>query len=207
MVNVQVVAHGKGDSVNSGAQSVHNLTLGVKVMPRLLGSDLMIASMIEASQNSHAIFRFLKWTKGEEKTLDFILGISASKKKALQKNARNEVLFLEQNRKRKKLSGIGRFLKNEVMPTMTIIITSYEASKIQEATGVDLTKLSEAIRLMNRYFLLGFGIYNTEQNVLQILFDCDTDWGYTTIGALKANVSKTNDVLNQNEVLRLLGRR
>lgn len=207
MVNVQIVAHGKSDANGGSAQSVHNLTLGIKVMPRIISSDLMIASMGEAAQNSHAIFRFLKWTKGEEKTLDFILGISASKKKALQKNAKIEMRFLEQNRKRKRLNGIGKFLNNEALPTMTIIITSYEASKIKEICGVDLTQLSEAMKLMNRYFLLSFGIYDTEQNVLQVLFDCDTDWGYTTIGALKANVSKTNDVLNQNEVLRLLGRR
>lgn len=207
MVNVQIVAEGGKDANGSGTQSVHNLTLGVKVMPRIIGSNVMIASMVEASQKSHAIFRFLKWTKGEQSTLDFVLGISASKKKALEKNAKNEVKFLEQGRKRKKLNGIGKFLKNEVLPTVSVVITSYEASKIKEICGVDLTDLKEAIKLMNRYYLLSFGIYDTEQNTMRVLFDCDTDWAYTTIGSLKSNVSKTNDVLNQNEVLRLFGRR
>ena len=207
MVNVQIVAFGGERGDGKGGQSVHNLTLGVKAMPRIIGSNLMIASMVEAVQDSHAIFKFLKWTKGEQSTLDFVLGISASKKKALQKNAKNEVKYLEQGKKRRKINGIGKFLNNEVLPTVSVVITSYEASKIKEVCGVDLNDLKEAIKLMNRYYLLSFGIYDTEQNTMKVLFDCDTDWGYTTIGSLKANINKTNDVLNQNEVLRLFGRR
>ena len=58
-----------------------------------------------------SIFKFLKWTKGEVKTLDFILGISAAKSKALEKNAKQEVKWLKQSAARKKVNGIGKFLK------------------------------------------------------------------------------------------------
>lgn len=207
MVNVQLVAYGGKNANGSSEQSIHNITLCVKVMPRILGSNLMIASLIEACEESHGIFKFLKWTKGEIKTLDYVLGISASKKRALQKNAKNEVRLLEQSRKRKGINGVGKFLSNQVLPTTSFVITTYEADKVKEACGVDLTNLTQAMRFMNKYYLLAFGIYDTEQNTMKILFDCDSDWGYTTIGSLKSAVSKTNDVLNQNEVLRLFGRR
>lgn len=207
MVNVTIVAHGGKDASGSGEQSAHNVTLGVKAMPRLIESNLMVASMVEACQNSNAIFKFLRWTKGEQKTLDIILGISDSKKKALKQNAKMEVRFLEQAKKRKKLNGIGKFMKNEVLPTTSIVLTSFEAEKIKEISGVDLSDIKMAIKLMNKYYLLSIGIYDTEQHTLKVLFDCDTDWGYTTINALRQKSDKINDVMVQNEILSMFGRK
>lgn len=205
MVNVQIMCHGKVDG--NGTQFLQNLTLGVKTVPRVISSDLMIASMIEACKDGHFIFKFLKWTSNEVKTLDFILGISASKKKALEKSAKQEVKLLNQAKKRKKSNFFGKFLKNEVLPTLTIVITSYEAAKIKEACGCDLNDLKEAVRLMNKYYLLSFGIYDTEQNTLKVLFDCDSEWSYTSISNLKNGVSKVNDTLNQNLIGQMFGRR
>ena len=205
MVNVQIVAHGSNNGNSS--QSVHNLTLGVKAVSRLISTQVMIANMIEACKESHFIFKFLKWTKGEIKTLDALLGWTAAKNKAMGKNSKNEALFLQQSKKRKKLNGVGKFVNNEVCPTLSIVITTYEAAKIKEATNIDLTDLKEAIRLMNKYYLLSFAIYDTEQNMLRVLFDCDNDWGYTSVGTLKSAVNKTNDLLNANEIMKVFGRR
>lgn len=207
MVNVQIVAHGKPDANDNKGASVHNVTLCIKAMPRIVNSSLMIASMVEACQNSHAIFKFLKFTKGEINTLDKVLGISASKKKALQKNAKNEVKFLEQSRKRKKKGLIGRFVKNEVMPTMTVVITSFEAEKIKEVCGVDLNRYEMAVKLMNKYYLLGFCIYDTEQDTLKVLFDVDSDWGTTSFQSMTNATSNAKDMLSQNEILRIFGRK
>lgn len=201
MVNVQIVAHGDGN------QTVHNLTLGVKVMARVISSDLMIASMIEACKQSQSIFKFLKWTKGEVKTLDFILGISAAKSKALEKNAKQEVKWLKQSAARKKVNGIGKFLKNEQLPTMSVVLTTYEVARIKEATSIDLSELASAMKIMKKYFLLSIAIYDPDQNTIKFLFDCDSDWGIISVGAMKTAVNKTNDILNSNEVLKLTGRR
>lgn len=206
MVNVQVTMFGREDAKGSSGQSVHNLTLAVKVMPRLVGSELMIASLVEACQNAKAIFKFLKWTNGELKTVDRIFGWSAAKSKAMKKSAKAQVKFLEQSAKRKKENLLGRFLHNEVLPTMTLVITAYEAMKVKEICGVDLQDLQEAIRFMNKYYLLAFGIYDTEQNTIKVMFDCDTDWGYTTISALKGNTNKNTDLMNMNAIMRLFGR-
>lgn len=207
MVNVQVVAHGKGDVNGESAPSIHNITLCIKAMPRIVNSSVMIASMIEACQNSHAIFKFLKWTKGEIKTLDTVLGISASKRKAIQRNAKNEIKFLEQSRKRKGKGLVGRFARNEVLPTTTVVITTFEAEKIKEATGIDLNRYEMAVKLMNKYYLLGFCIYDTEQETMKVLFDSDSDWGFTSYQSMTNATSNTKDVLNQNEILRVFGRR
>ena len=202
MINVTVLCHGKTEG-----SFTQNVTIGVKTMPRVISSELMITSMIDVCQDTHKIFKFLKWTKGEIKTLDALLGISNARKKVLEKNAKQEVKLINQAKKRRGNSILQRFLGNQVMPTLTIIITDYEAAMIKESCHVDLNNLSEAVRLMNKYFLLSFGIYDTKQNMLKVLFDCDDDWAYTTIGNLKSNTNKVNDVLSQNAVLGMFGRR
>lgn len=202
MINVQIVCH----SEKTG-QFMQNLTLGVKAMVRMVNSNLMIASMVEACKSSNRIFSFLKWTKGEKKTLDFVLGISSAKKKALEKNAKMEIRVLRQSQKRKKNNMIGKFLNNEVLPTLSIVLTTYEVLKIKEICGVDLNLLEQAVKLMNKYYLLSIAIYDTEQNTLKVLFDCDDDWSYVSVAAMKSMVNKTNDILNQNEILKLFGRR
>lgn len=202
MVNVQIVAHGDGEQI------VRNLTLGVKVVSRVISSDLMIASMVEACKQSQSIFKFLKWTKGEVKTLDFILGVSAAKSKAIEKNAKQEVKFLKQSSERKKHSGIvSKFLKNEKLPTMSVVLTTYEVERIKEATSIDLNNFAQAMKLMKKYFLLSVAIYDPDQNTVKFLFDCDSDWGVISVGTMASAVKKTNDILNANEVFKITGRR
>lgn len=205
MVNVQVLCHGK-DNTGAGVQYTQNVTLGVKVMPRVVSSDIMIASMIEAVKESHGIFKFLKWTKGELKTLDFVLGITASKRKALMKNARIETQILEQSKKRKKLATAKKAINNNLFPILNVVITSYEAEKIREATSTDLNLVQNALKLMNKYYLLSFGIVDTEQGTIKIIFDGDREWGMSSINATKSMINKTTDILNQNKVMQIFGR-
>lgn len=202
MVNVQVVCHSK-----TAGQFTQNLVIGVKAMVRLVASDLMIASISEACKDSNFIFKFLKWTRGEKKTLDFVLGISSAKKKALEKNAKMETRILKQSQKRGKNGLLKRALNNEVLPTLTVVLTTYEVEKIKEICGVDLTDLKQAVRLMNKYYLLSIAIYDPAQNILQSLFDCDDDWSFVHIGAMKSMVNKATDLLNQNELQKMFGRR
>ena len=78
---------------------------------------------------------------------------------------------------------------------------------IKEACHIDLKDLKYAIKLMNKYYLLSVAIFDSVQNSVKFLFDSDTEWGMISVGAMKSLVSKTNDVLNSNEVLKMTGRR
>ena len=201
MVDVQIVCHGKG-----AGQFTHNLIIGVKTMVRLVTSDLMVATMVEACKESHGIFRFLKWTKGEQKTLDFVLGISSAKKRVLEKNAKMEVRVLKQSQKRGKFGILKRALNNDVFPILTVVLTTYEVERIKEICGVDLTDYRQATNLMNKYYLLAFAIYDQTQNTLQSIVDCDDDWSVVSVGSMKSMLNKLNDALNQKEAMALLGK-
>ena len=74
-------------------------------------------------------------------------------------------------------------------------------------TNVDLNNFKDALKLLNKYFLLSIAIYDPDQNIVKFLFDCDTDWGVISVGTMKSVVAKTNDILNQNEIMRITGRR
>lgn len=205
MVNVQVLCH--GDKKGS-MQFTQNVSLGVKVMPRIISSNVMIAAMAECCRNTHHILsRLLRWTKGEEKTLDFIFGWTAAKKKAIKENAKMEERWIGMSKRRKKAGPLGKITKEGIFPILTIVITTYEAEKIRELTSMDLTNYATALKLMNEYYLLAFGIYDNAQNTLKMLFDGDSDWSFTSIGAMKSIMSKTTDLLNQKQILTMMGRR
>jgi len=203
LINIQVVAHGKNSTGPN--QFTHNLTLGVKAMVRLVRSDLMIANIADATKNSNAIFKFIKWAKGEVHFVrDVMLGIDSAKAKA--SNDKYENRLLKSSLKRKKINNFTKFLNNKVMPNLTVIITTYEALQIKELTGVDLTELHNVMNVMNKYYFLSFGIYDTEAQTLQIYFDGDEDFAWASIDAMKTQTNKDVNVKDAQNILKLMGR-
>lgn len=203
MVNVSISCHGgTGDG-----QWNQTVTIGVKVMPRIVKTPVLTTAVADMCKSTHHLInRILKFTKGEKKTLDFLFGVTASKKKAIQANVKQEIQVIEQQKRRKKLAKAGKVTGEGIFPILTIVITTYQADKIKELVGMDLTNAGTAKKLMDEYYLLAFGVYDTEQHILQILFDGDTNWALTSIGAMKSMMTKTTDLLNQRQLINLFGR-
>lgn len=203
MVNVSISCHGeKGEG-----QWNQTITLGVKVMPRIVRSHVLTTAVADMCKSTHHLInRILKFTKGERNTLDFVFGVTASKSKAIQANAKQELQLIEQQKRRKKLAKAGKVTGEGIFPILTMVITTYQADKIKELTGMDLTNAGTAKKLMDEYYLLAFGVYDTEQHILQILFDGDSNWALTSIGAMKSMMTKTTDLLNQRQLINLFGR-
>lgn len=204
IVNVTVTRHG---TVHGAGPSVYmqTITLGVKAMVRLVRSDLMVANMVEASKNANAIFKFIKWTKGEIKLVDFLLGISEAKAAATANNSM-ELKVLKASKKRKKINGVGKFVNNEVFPSLSIIMTMSEVLQVKSICGVDLSQLYNALKLMNKYYLFSFGIYNPETQILQIIFDGDDDFAYTTIGTMRSLENKEVNAATTKDIMKIMSR-
>lgn len=201
MVNVSISCHG-GDG-----QWNQTVTLGVKVMARIVKTPVLTTAVADMCKSTHHLInRILKFTKGEKKTLDFLFGVTASKKRAIQANVKQELQLIEQQKRRKKLAKAGKVTGEGIFPILTMVITTYQADKIKELTGMDLTNAGTVKKLMDEYYLLAFGVYDTEQHILQILFDGDTNWALTSIGAMKSMMTKTTDLLNQRQLINLFGR-
>lgn len=202
MANIQFVVHG-GDGDNK--QFVQNVVLGFKAMVRIVRSDIMVANMIEAAKNSNIIFKFIKWTKGEFKFVkDIIFNITEIKDSAISDNSDKN--FLKAIKRRKEINDVSKFFDNKIPPSTTIIMSSYEVARVAEATGVNLSEIHNALKLLNKYYLIGFGIYDTETKILSMLFDGDDQFIETTIDSLKTSTDKNSSMISMSDAMKVFGR-
>ena len=201
MMNVDFTFYNK-----NGTQWQQSVVLGIKTMIRLLKSELMVANMAEACKTSNPIFKFIKWTKGEFKLVkDLIFNVSEIKDSATT-GAKDSRKWLKALKRRKAINNISKWADNRLLPNTTIIMTTFEAHQVAEMTGVDLTDVANALNVMNKYYLLGFGIYDTETKILSMLFDGDSDFSDATISALKGSSGKEVDLTNLKELQKIMGR-
>lgn len=144
------------------------LYVGIKAMPRYIKSSLLVSNMVEALQN-RTIFKFIKWTKEEEKWYDLLFDVAASKDESLGKNK-----WLKALARRSKTNKFRRYITGQGWnPNVTIIITEAEAHEIQSICGLSLFDPNNVRRIIDKYFLLGFGIYDTEGKMLKMMYDSE----------------------------------
>lgn len=163
VINISLTNYKSGSGIWS-----QTLTLGVKCMPRLVKSSVMVANMIDAAKDQ-AIFKFIKWTKGELKLHDLIFGISTSKDASKAVKGK----WLSALKRRRVINSVSKWVGQRLLPNCTIILTEAEAEQVKAACGVDLHDRAQAKKIMSKYFLLGIGIYDTEAKIYNVIYDSD----------------------------------
>lgn len=166
-----------------------NLIIGVKAVARMIPQSLMVNNMVDACKN-RAIFTFIKWTNHELKFLDLFFGINSARA-----NARGDNRWLKVLRRRAMRS---RIPGAKINPNTTIIITDADVHLIREQCGVDLSDLSNVRKIMEKYFLLGFGIYDTEGKMLKIIYDGEQEFTQHSMRSLMADAKKEANLLAVN---------
>ena len=73
-------------------------------------------------------------------------------------------------------------------------------------SGIRLSEIHNALKLINKYYLLGFGIYDTNSRTLSMMFDGDADFASVSISSLKGSNNKEVDLSNMKDVMKLIGR-
>lgn len=167
-----------------------NLIIGVKAVARAIPQSLMVNNMVDACKD-RAIFNFIKWTNHELKFFDVLFGISSARSDAKGQNNR----WMKVLRKRSRRSKLPGFKLN---PNTTIIITENDVHMIQEKCGVNLNDISNVRKIMDKYFLLGFGIYDTEGRMLKIIYDGEDEFTLHSMRSLMAEVKKDANLLAMN---------
>ena len=192
MINVTVVA----DATGKGATWTQSVVLGIKSMVRMVKSGVMVNNMMDAFKD-RGLFKWLSWTKGEISTAELIFGAG----KAMQDGyaAGKGDNWLKLLRERKMAQGINKILGKRLLPNTSIVITESEALAIQEATGVDPHNPADAQKMMNRYFLLAFGIYDTENKLLDVMYDGESQFSTESIRELAAKNKKDTNLLAMNK--------
>ena len=143
------------------------------------------------------LFKWLSWTKGEISTAELIFGAG----KAMQDGyaAGKSDNWLKLLRERKMAQGINKILGKRLLPNASIVITESEALAIKEATGVDPHNPADVQKMMNRYFLLAFGIYDTENKLLDVMYDGESQFSTESIRELAAKNKKDTNLLAMNK--------
>ena len=167
-----------------------NLIIGVKAVARAIPQSLMVNNMVDACKD-RAIFNFIKWTNHELKFFDVLFGISTYRSDARNMDNR----WMKVLRKRSRRSKLPGFKLN---PNTTIIITENDVHLIQEKCGVNLNDISNIRKVMDKYFLLGFGIYDTEGKMLRIIYDGEDEYTQHSMRSLMAEVKKDANLLAMN---------
>ena len=192
MINVTVVA----DATGKGATWTQSVVLGIKSMVRMVKSGVMVNNMMDAFKD-RGLFKWLSWTKGEISTAELIFGAG----KAMQDGyaAGKGDNWLKLLRERKMAQGINKLLGKRLLPNASIVITESEALAIKEAIGVDPHNPADVQKMMNRYFLLAFGIYDTENKLLDVMYDGESQFSTESIRELAAKNKKDTNLLAMNK--------
>ena len=201
MVNLQLTSHHGNAPVIT-----HNVVVGVKAMVRTVPQDLMISNLAEGVNDTRRMFKFIKWTEGEYRFIrDFILGIDEAKLNA--SSNRDMQKWLSGLKRRKRADLISKMTTGMPLPPMvTIVATSYEIAKVQEMTGLDLNDAYNAAKLISKYYLLGFIIYESESGRIKAIFDGDTNFSVSTISGLKTKQQKDQDLVQYAQFIRAANR-
>ena len=171
------------------------LIIGVRAMPRLLPQSIMISNMVEAFKD-RAIFKFIKWTRGEIKWADLLFGVSQAREDASMKSERRWMKILRKRAKKANGFRLGGYKLN---PNCTIIITESDAHMIQEKCGVNPHDITNVRKMMDKYFLLGFGIYDTEAKMLNIIYDGETEFTNYSMRSMLADSKKEANLLSMSK--------
>lgn len=201
LVDIQLNSHH-----NNGPVITHNLVLGIKGMARMINQELMISNLAEAVNDTRAIFKFIQWTEGNYSLVkDLILGASSAKANAAADKDMTKWITAIQRRKHGDL--IGKIFSGQGLPPFTTIIcTNYDVARVHEITGVDLNEAYSAVKLLSKYYLLCFIIYDPETGQIKSIFEGDTEYGVTSIGALKTKAQKEQDLATYAKFIRAAGR-
>lgn len=187
MVECELILNGNGNLTS------YKFIFGVKAMPRLISSDILVSNIVAGLSNS-GIFKFIKWTKGELKFVkDILFGISDAKDDARISKTASKVFSNLRSLKRR--NTIGKITGRNVPATTIIVMTDYDAERIKEISNIDLRDPFEAIKYMKKQFLLGLAIYNTETEIFSYIMDNDEDYQDVSISSLK-NLNNKNTTIN-----------
>lgn len=188
LVNLQFVvdATGKG---NVWKQSV---VIGVKSMVRLIKPSAMVANMIEATMD-RPIFRFIKFTKGEINAAELLTGMDKIKDEAIAKAKGSN--WLKMLRSKARNAAMKRFIGKQLLPNTSIVITEAERLEIEEKTHLNLMDPGVITKIISKYFLLNFAVYDTEAKVINIITDGENAYSSYSLRSLVAQNRKDADIL------------
>ena len=171
---------------------VINFILGIKGVMHPVNSDDMVSNLLDGHKSGNKFFNFLRWTSGEISFIkDLLFNVNGIKEDVIKKHSKGGSHWwttLKRNRTIAKIKS-----KQKILPNATIVCSMEEVIEMQDAYNVDLLKVSNVLKLMDRYFLLGFAIVDETQELVHFIFDGERDFQVLSFNGLERENTNKND--------------
>ena len=191
-VSVQQI---KGDNFGT----MLNFILGVKGVMHPVNSEEMVSNLLDGYKSGNKFFNFLRWTSGEISFFkDLLFNIDGIKEDVVKKHNKGSHWWTTLKRNRtlaRTKNAIGNITKgkNRILPNATIVCSMEEVMEIQDVYGMDLMEVRNVLKLMDRYFLLGFVVVDESQELCYFIFDGERDYQALSFKGLERENNNKND--------------
>lgn len=188
---LSLTMHVKDGSNFGGA---NNFIIGVKGLLHPVQSNEMVSNLLNGFKSGSKFFNFLRWTTGEIAFLkDLVLNIDGIKEDVVKKHSGGSHWWTTLKR-RKTLAKIKNLTsKNKIIPNASIVCSMEEVVELKEAYGLDVMDPKHVRKLMDQYFLLGFVIVDTSQELCYFMFDGESNFQAVSFRGLEKENNSKND--------------
>ena len=186
-VSVQQI---KGDNFGT----MLNFILGIKGVMHPVNSEEMVSNLLDGYKSGNKFFNFLRWTSGEITFFkDLLFNVEGIKDDVVKKHSKGSHWWTTLKRNRTLARVKNTFKKNSILPNATIVCSMEEIMEIQDAYNVDLMDPRNVLRLMDRYFLLGFVVVDESQELCYFIFDGEREFQALSFKGLERENNNKND--------------
>lgn len=190
---------------NGNLAGERTFNIGVKVTLHPTSSEEIINNLCSARDTG--FFKFIRWTTGELSLVkDVLLNLNEIKLDVVNKTAGKSGWFSTFKRLKAKSTILSKFSKGAqgFHPLGTIIISMDEAEIIKNKSGLDLTRVSDVKKVMDKFMLLGFVILDPATQTAMFIFDDSPDFEMQPFSGLKREGNGSNTDLK--ELLKVMNR-
>ena len=190
---------------NGNLAGERTFNIGVKVTLHPASSEEIINNLCSARDTG--FFKFIRWTTGALSLVkDVLLNLNEIKLDVVNKTAGKSGWFSTFKRLKAKSTILSKFSKGAqgFHPLGTIIISMDEAEIIKNKSGLDLTRVSDVKKVMDKFMLLGFVILDPATQTSMFIFDDSPDFEMQPFSGLKREGNGSNTDLK--ELLKVMNR-
>lgn len=179
--------------------------LGIKTILHIIRTQDLADELRDLITGNIKSLQKVRYKTGEISFLNYLFNIKGLKADALKRTNTNKRWISSLKRLSDYENMNGSLLKgtNTIaseltngsvpIPNGTLILTQADVLYLIQTTGIDLSVVSNAKKLMNNLFLIAIAIVDPSAGTMKVLFDQDVNWDVQSLAAIDAEVSKMDN--------------
>lgn len=179
--------------------------IGIKTILHIVSTQDLADELRDLITGNVKTLQKVRYKTGEISFLNYLFNIKGLKADALKRTNSNKRWISTLKRLSDYRNMNGSLLKgtnaiaSELMngsipiPNGTLILTQADVLYLTSSTGIDLSVVGNAKKLMSNLFLIAVAIVDSSAGTMKVLFDKDVSWDVQSLAAIDAEVSKMDN--------------